>query len=52
MLSVAEVVVEDAVRKFMDAGAVLPEAPPPRWGLRRCRALRLPGDEDADPTGA
>ena len=35
MLSVAEVVVEDAVRRFLAAGAVIPEVPPPRWGLRR-----------------
>jgi hypothetical protein len=40
MLSVAEVVVEDAVRRFLAAGAVIPEVPPLRWGLRRRRGER------------
>jgi hypothetical protein len=46
VLGFAEVGVEEAVRKFRDAGGGVPDLPQLRqWGLRRGRRLPQPRDE-------
>jgi hypothetical protein len=48
VLGLAEVAVEETVRRFIHAGAVIPELPMRRWGLRRAGASDVGGGRSTD----